>query len=351
MTKANVRARQPSLQDWLPLVARWETFLLALILVTILAFSLPASPWYTPYFFNATNMFGFSGRVIAVGLMALPLTLIVISGQIDLSVESTLAMAAIFFGVRWSGGWNIWLAALFALVAGALGGLFNGLVITRVKLPSLVVTLGTYALFRGLAFLTLGDRSVDLTNAPAAFLNVGQGNIGSTPIPEYLLLFAILAILFGLVLHRTSFGRYIYAIGSNEEACRYSGVRVGMIITILFVVSGTMAALAGLVEATRLGSARADIGTGLLLDVVTAVVLGGVDIFGGRGTIVGPVLALILIALLRGGLGLLQVSDDVANLMVGCLLIFSILLPHVVQYARAYTGRRAHRVSGAPGPS
>jgi rhamnose transport system permease protein len=385
-------------------LARWETLLVVLIALTFLAFSLGASPWYTPYFFDVNNLLGMSGRVIAVGLMALPLTLIVIAGQIDLSVESGLAMGAIIFATVWSSGLKIsllfihivihlplWWAALFALVAGGAAGLFNGLIITRIKLPALVVTLGTYALYRGLAFLILGDRAVDLTSAPSSFINIGQGNIvvsnsiliflalaalclliftlvirlegvasywylvlipvlaivarliggtGTTAVPQYLLPFALLVIVFGIVLHRSSFGRYVYAIGSNEEACRYSGVRVATIITILFIVSGIMAAFAGLVEASRLGSARADIGTGLLLDVVTAVVLGGVDIFGGRGTIVGPVLALILIALLRGGLGLLQISDDVANLLVGCLLIFSILIPHVFQQARAYFERR-----------
>ncbi|GAC1631610.1 MAG: ABC transporter permease [Chloroflexota bacterium] len=327
----------------------WETFLLALIALTVLAFSLPASPWHSPYFFDSTNMLGMSQRVIAVALMALPLTLIVIAGQIDLSVESTLAMSAIVFATKWADGLNVWIAVLAALIAGALGGLFNGLVITRVKLPSLVVTLGSYALFRGLAFLILGDHAIDLSKAPKTFLNIGQANIGSTPIPQYLLLFTLLALVIGLLLHRTSFGRYVYAIGSNEEACRYSGIRVDLIVTVLFVMSGVMAAIAGVVEAARLDSARADIGTGLLLDTVTAVVLGGVDIFGGRGTIAGPVLALILLALLRGGLGLLQVSDDVASLLVGCLLITSILLPNLLRQLQASLHRRAH--SSAPASS
>jgi rhamnose transport system permease protein len=331
-------------------LARWETFLLALIILTVLAFSVSWSPWYTPYFFNLSNMLGMTNRVIAVGLMALPLTLIIIAGQIDLSVESMLALGAIVFAVRYEAGMNIWLAALVALLVGAVGGLFNGLVITRVRLPSLVVTLGTFALFRGLAFLILGDRAVDLTSAPKDFTNIGAGYIGNSSVPQYILLFVVLAILFGLVLHRTSFGRYIYAIGSNQEACRYSGVRVGLIITVLFVVSGIMSVIAGLVDASLLGSSRADIGTGLLLDVVTAVVLGGVDIFGGRGTILGPVLALILIALLRGGIDFLLVTqgDEVGNLMVGCLLIFSILLPHVVQRIRSYVARRGYRAGRVP---
>lgn len=326
-------------------LARWETFLLALIVLTVLAFSVPWSPWYTPYFFNLANMLGMTNRVIAVGLMALPLTLIIIAGQIDLSVESMLGLGAIVFAVRWEAGMNIWLAALVALLVGALGGLFNGLVITRIRLPSLVVTLGTYALFRGLAFLILGDRAVDLTTAPKDFVNIGAGYVGSSSVPQYVPLFVVLALVFGLVLHRTSFGRYIYAIGSNEEACRYSGVRVGLVITVLFVVSGILSVVAGLVDASLLGSSRADIGTGLLLDVVTAVVLGGVDIFGGRGTILGPVLALILIALLRGGVGFLLVTqgDEVGNLMVGCLLIFSILLPHAGRQVRTYTARRELR--------
>ena len=326
-------------------LARWETFLLTLIILTVLAFSVSWSPWYTPYFFNLSNMLGMTNRVIAVGLMALPLTLIIIAGQIDLSVESMLALGAIAFAVRYEAGMNIWLAAFVALLVGAVGGLFNGLVITRIRLPSLVVTLGTYALFRGLAFLILGDRAVDLTSAPKDFTNIGAGYIGNSSVPQYVPLFVALAILFGLVLHRTSFGRYIYAIGSNQEACRYSGVRVSLIITVLFVVAGIMSVIAGLVDASLLGSSRADIGIGLLLDVVTAVVLGGVDIFGGRGTIFGPVLALILIALLRGGIDFLLVTqgDEVGNLMVGCLLIFSILVPHVVQRIRSYVARRGLR--------
>jgi rhamnose transport system permease protein len=328
-------------------LARWETFLFGLIVLTVLAFSVPWSPWYTPYFFNLSNMLGMTNRVIAVGLMALPLTLIIIAGQIDLSVESMLALGAIVFAVRYEAGMNIWLAAFVALLVGAVGGLFNGLVITRIRLPSLVVTLGTYALFRGLAFLILGDRAVDLTSAPKDFTNIGAGYIGSSSVPQYVLLFVVLALIFGLVLHGTSFGRYIYAIGSNQEACRYSGVRVSLIITMLFVVSGIMSVIAGLVDASLLGSSRADIGAGLLLDVVTAVVLGGVDIFGGRGTILGPVLALILIALLRGGIDFLLVTqgDEVGNLMVGCLLIFSILLPHVVQQLRSSIARRGLRAA------
>ena len=217
---------------------------------------------------------------------------------------------------------------------GSLGGLLNGYLVARVKLPALVVTLGTYAFYRGLAYGLLGDQAA--TNYPAAFKYLGQGKIPGTLIPFSVALFILLAIIFGLVLHRTTFGRYLFVIGNNQEAAVFSGVPVGRIKMIIFTLSGLLSALAGLILAARFGSTRPDIGTGLELTVITVAVLGGVDINGGVGTMLGAVLSLILIGLMRFGMGLLNIQGQVQGIAVGLLLIFSILLPNI---ARQVSGR------------
>jgi rhamnose transport system permease protein len=224
-------------------------------------------------------------------------------------------------------------AALAALALGSLAGFLNGTLVARMKLPPLVVTLGTYAFYRGVAYVLLGDQAA--RGYPEAFTYIGQGKLPGTLVPFSVALFAVLAIIFGLVLHRTTFGRYCFSIGNNENATLYSGVPVARIKIILFTVSGFMAGLAGLVLAARFGSTRPDIGTGLELAVITAAVLGGVDINGGKGTIVGAVLSLLLIGLMRFGMGLLNIQGQVQGIVIGALLILSILLPNVAQQISA----------------
>jgi rhamnose transport system permease protein len=207
--------------------------------------------------------------------------------------------------------------------------MLNGYLIARVKLPALVVTLGTYAFYRGLAYGFLGDQAA--RNYPAAFTYLGQGKVFGSLIPFSVVLFVFLAIIFGLVLHKTIFGRYLYAIGNNEDATAYSGIPVDRIKFIVFTLSGFMSALAGLILAARFGSTRPDIGTGLELSVITAAVLGGVDINGGTGSMTGSVLSLLLIGLMRFGMGLLNIQGQVQGIAIGLLLILSILLPNLVR--------------------
>ena len=230
-------------------------------------------------------------------------------------------------------GVNIWAAALGGLLLGTLGGVLNGYLVARIKLPALVVTLGTYAFYRGIAYGFLGDQAA--RGYPEAFTYFGQGKVFDTLLPFSVALFIVMAILFGLVLHRTTFGRYLYAIGNNENATLYSGVPVARIKLIIYTLSGFMAALAGLILAARFGSTRPDIGTGLELSVITAVVLGGVDINGGKGTMLGAVLSLFLIGLMRFGMGLLNIQGQVQGIVIGSLLILSILLPGVAQQVSA----------------
>jgi rhamnose transport system permease protein len=303
---------------------RWEWMLVALILLDVMI-----NIQLSPHFLDARNLSRTSSDFMEIGLMMLPMVYIIITGNIDLSVASNMGMSASFMGLLHNQGVNIWAAALAGLLLGTLGGMLNGYLVARVKLPALVVTLGTYAFYRGIAYGFLGDQAA--RGYPKAFTYFGQGKVFDTLIPFSVALFIVMAILFGLVLHRTTFGRYLYAIGNNENATLYSGVAVARIKFIIYTLSGFMAALAGLILAARFGSTRPDIGTGLELAVITAVVLGGVDINGGKGTMPGAVLSLFLIGLMRFGMGLLNIQGQVQGIVIGSLLILSILIPGVAQ--------------------
>jgi rhamnose transport system permease protein len=285
----------------------------------------------SPFFLDAGNLSRTSSDFMEIGLMMLPMVFIIITGNIDLSIASNMGMSASFMGLLHNMGVNIWVAALAGLLLGTLGGMLNGYLVSRVKLPALVVTLGTYAFYRGIAYGFLGDQAA--RGYPKAFTYFGQGKVFGSLIPFSVVLFIVLAILFGLVLHRTTFGRYLYSIGNNENATLYSGIPVAKIKFILYTLSGFMAALAGLILAARFGSTRPDIGTGLELSVITAVVLGGVDINGGKGTMLGAVLSLLLIGLMRFGMGLLNIQGQVQGIVIGLLLVLSILLPGVAGQA------------------
>ena len=301
---------------------RWEWMLVGLILLDILI-----TTRRSPFFLDARNLSRTSSDFMEIGLMMLPMVFIIITGNIDLSVASNMGMSASFMGLLHNMGVNIWVAALAGLLLGTLGGFLNGYLVARVKLPALVVTLGTYAFYRGIAYGFLGDQAA--RGYPEAFTYFGQGKVFGSLVPFSVALFIVLAVVFGLVLHRTTFGRYLYAIGNNENATLYSGVPVARIKFIIYTLSGFMAALAGLILAARFGSTRPDIGTGLELAVITAVVLGGVDINGGKGTMLGATLSLFLIGLMRFGMGLLNIQGQVQGIVVGFLLVLSILLPGV----------------------
>ena len=303
---------------------RWEWMLVGLILLDVFI-----NMRLSPFFLDARNLARTSSDFMEIGLMMLPMVFIIITGNIDLSVASNMGMSASFMGLLHNMGVNIWVAALAGLLLGTLGGLLNGYLIARVKLPALVVTLGTYAFYRGLAYGFLGDQAA--RGYPEAFTYFGQGRVFGSLIPFSVILFMIMAVIFGLILLRTTFGRYLYSIGNNENATTYSGVPVEKIKFILYALSGFMAALAGLILAARFGSTRPDIGTGLELSVITAAVLGGIEINGGKGTMLGAVLSLLLIGLMRFGMGLLNIQGQVQGIALGMLLILSILVPSLIR--------------------
>jgi rhamnose transport system permease protein len=313
-------------------LARWEALLFGLLI----AFFVLGNA-LSPYFLSATNFSNLTSQTMEVAIMALPLTLIIIAGEIDLSIESTLGLSSALLGLTWAAGWPLSAGIPLCLAVGAVAGLLNGILVARVGLPSLVVTLGTLALYRGFASVLLESRAV--SNFPAAFANFGFGTIPSTLIPWSAVLFGILAVAASVLLHRTWIGRQIFAVGKNAEAARFSGVRVARIKIALFVLSGVIAAAAGIVLTARLSSARADNGQGLVLDVVTVVLLGGVNIFGGRGTIAGVVLSIFVIGELRSGLLLANISSEIQSIGVGLLLVLSVILPTLVRQIPRATSR------------
>lgn len=319
--KAEIPSRRFTLTAML---LRWEWLLIVLLVAACVI-----NATFSPYFLDIHNLFDMTFHFMERSLIALPMAFIIISANIDLSVASNLGMSAIIMAASYQQGLNIWLAVLLGLAVGALGGLINGLLVARVRLPSLVVTLGSYALYRGVAFVILGDLVV--TGFPSQFTYLGQGYVGHTPVPVPLVIFAALAVLFGLLLHRTAFGRFVYAVGSNEEACRFSGVAVDRIKIILFTLSGLMSALAAVILTARFGSARPNIALGFELDVITAVVLGGVDINGGQGTMPGVILALFLMGVVRYGMSLKNVPGQIQSTLIGVLLIVAILLPQLLR--------------------
>ncbi len=317
---------------WTSLLARWETLLvIALMVLIVLGTSL------SPFFLTPGNFSNLIAALMEVAIMALAMTLIIIAGEIDLSVESMAGLASAVLGFLWAAGVPLTIGIPVVLLIGAFGGLMNGLLVARAGLPSLVVTLGTLALFRGLALIVLGPRGV--SDFPEAFTQLGFGHVPGTLIPWPFVIFIGLAIVLGIVLHRTWIGRQIYAIGKNAGAARFSGVRVARVKIGLFVLSGLIASLAGIILTSRLSSARADAGQGMTLTVVTVVLLGGVNIFGGSGTIPGVALAVIAVAVMQNALRLASVTVEVQSIALGLLLILSVVIPTFAHQARSAIDR------------
>ncbi|TSA88050.1 ABC transporter permease [Deinococcus detaillensis] len=311
----------------------WEVTLIVLVFAALFGGAL-----LSPAFLTASNLTFLTANFSEVALIALSMTLIIIVAEIDLSVASTLGLSSAVLGALFAAGWPIPLAIVAALAVGALAGLFNGLLITRLGLPSLAVTIGTLALYRGLAYVVLGDKAI--ADFPAFYTNLGFGTLPGTPIPIPIALFFVLAVITVVVLHATAFGRSLYAIGANPVAARFAGLRVERVKLSLFVLSGLMSALAGVVYTFRFASARADNAVGLELGVIAAVLLGGVSIFGGKGSVVGAVAAVFLIGIINGALTIVDVSNEVLTVVTGLLLIGSVLVPNLLGHFRTYRERR-----------
>jgi rhamnose transport system permease protein len=303
-------------------ITPWEIGLLTVFLLT-----LALNATYAPEFLTLQNQINLFQLSIEKIIVALIMTLIIVNAEIDLSVASVMGLSAAAFGYMVNAGIGGGGAVLICLAIGLLAGLVNATLSARLGIPSLVVTLAMLIGFRGLARVLVKDTS--LGNFPGWFTDLGQkGLIG--PIPLSLWIFLVLLFLFGILLHRTGFGREVVVIGTNAEVARFSGVNVVRVKTVLFLLSGLVSALAGLLYAARLGSVRGDSAFGFELDIITMVLLGGVSIFGGRGSMLGVLLSILIILNLRNGMSLINITGHVQTGVIGVLLIASVLLPNMI---------------------
>ena len=303
------------------LLLRWES-----VLVLLLAAAIVVNTLISPHFLNVYNLSDATADFSEQAIIALPMALLILVREIDLSVSAIIALASLAIGLCSRAGEPAWLLVAAALAVGALCGAVNGALVAIVRLPSIVVTIGTMSLFRGIAQVALGDKAI--TGYSNAFQSIGQGAVLDwPPLPASFVLFLLLSLVFGIALHRTRYGRALYAIGSNPVAARFSGLPVDRARFLLFVLSGLLSGLAGALLTARIGSTRPNIALGWELTVVTMVVLGGFSIAGGEGTIPGLVLAVFLLGTVTWGLSLVNIPAVEISVLVGALMIVAIALP------------------------
>ena len=308
----------------------WEFVLMGLLLLLLLVFGTLQEGFLSTGTL-ADSTFNFSEK----GMLALAMALLIVCGEIDLSIAAILALCSLAMGFALRAGCSPALICLASLGTGLLAGALNGWLVTRYKLPSIVVTIGTLSLYRGLALVVLGDQAI--SGYPEVFSTLGNAYIGEwlgvqwLIIPIEFVCLCLCALVVGLVLHKTTFGRRIYAIGANPIAARFSGIEVDRYRFSLFVFAGFMAGLAAIFLTGRIGNTRPNIATGWELDAITMVILGGVAIEGGRGSIVGTMLAVLLLGLLTFGMGMANVTGIVMTMVIGSLLIASMVLPRLLK--------------------
>lgn len=305
----------------------WETLLLAVAVAIFMANS-----FASPYFLNAWNLSDATFNFTEKAMIAFAMALLIISGEIDLSVASMIALASTAMGAAVQAGFGTPVLILVGLGTGVICGAFNGILVTRMGLPSIVVTIGTMSLFRGISYIVLGDQAY--RGYPSDFTFFGQGYIWWVISFEFVL-FLIIAIIYGVILHKTNFGRAIFAIGNNPTGALFSGIRVQRVKFILFLLTGFMSGIAAICLTSRLGSTRPSIAFGWELEIITMVVLGGVNILGGSGSIPGVVIAAFVMGLVTFGLGLLNVPGIVMSIVIGTLLIGVIAMPRIWKMVRS----------------
>jgi rhamnose transport system permease protein len=300
---------------------QWEWMLVLLfILINIM------NTYLSSYYLNTDSLRDATMTFLDKAFIVLPMVFVMILGDIDISVASTVALSSVIMADLYNSGVPMWLAMIIGLAIGTICGFVNGLLIVKFKeLSAVIVTLATMIIYRGIAYILLEDQASG--KFPDWFSFLGWGYVGG--IPFILIAFAFFALIFGLLLHRTTFGRHVYAMGSNVTASRFSGVRVDRIRIIVFTLTGLMAAIAALFLTSRMGSTRPNVAMGYELDVIAMVVLGGISTAGGRGRMIGAILAVFLIGFLRYGLGLVNVPAQTMLIIIGLLLIFAVMVPNL----------------------
>lgn len=296
-----------------------------LIILLIIVFFLSGS--ISENFFKLENLLDTTTIFMEKSILALPMTLLMVAGIIDISVAAMMALSVTVMGYCYCLlGLNIWVAIVISLITGILLGLFNGLVVTKLKIPSIVVTIATMLSYRGIVQVILKDRV--LKGFPEQFsIFGGSYKIFNIPIP--LIIFTVFAVIFGLILHSTKIGRELYLIGNNEETCRYSGIDVDKKRIFMFCIMGLVSAIVGIILASRISAIRMDIGTGYEFEVITIVILGGVTISGGRGSILGVILSVFIIGYIHYGLMLINVREEIITIILGLILIITLVIPNI----------------------
>ncbi|MDK2897064.1 MAG: rhamnose transport system permease protein [Candidatus Atribacteria bacterium] len=304
-------------------VARWELLLVILIIgVSIVNGRL------SPHFWSYAGLMDALAVFLEKGFMVLPMALVLVIGDIDISVASIVALSSVVMAMSYAAGLPMALAVLVALAVGAGCGYFNGVLISRIPgLSAIIVTLAGSSLYRGIAYILLGDQAIG--GFPSWYSYLAWGYVGNTSIPFIIVVFILCAVIYWLLLHRTAFGRKVYAMGNNPVAARFSGIPVAKIKQIIFTLNGLMAGMAAVFLTSKLGSSRPNIATGYELEVIAIAVLGGVSPAGGKGSIIGVCLALILMRLLRYGMGLVNVPGQVMLVIIGVVLVCVVMLPNI----------------------
>lgn len=300
---------------------QWE-WMLVLIFIVINVINSNLSPYYL----DAAQLLDATMAFLDKAFIVLPMTFVIILGDIDISVASTVALSAVIMAVIYNHGVSMVIAMIICLLVGTVCGFINGYLIVKFKeLSAVIVTLSTMIIYRGIAYIILKDQAAG--KFPTWYQFLGWGKIWG--IPLILIVFVIFAILFGLLLHRTTFGRRVYAMGNNITACRFSGVEVDKIKVIIYTLTGFMSAVTALFLTSRMGSTRPNVAIGYELDVIAMVVLGGISTAGGKGRIIGPIISVFLIGFLRYGLGLINVPSQELLIIIGLLLIFAVMIPNL----------------------
>jgi rhamnose transport system permease protein len=309
--------------SWKSFFLKWEWFLvLIFIIINIMNANL------SPYYASVSGLFTATCSFLEKSFIALPMAYILILGDIDISVGSIACISAVSLALAYNAGMPMGMAIVVCLLVGTLCGLINGFILTRfTELAPMIVTLGTQILFRGIAEGILGDTSAGGLTTVKWFSDLYWGKVGVVPI--MFIFFVVFAVIFGFVLHKTVFGRWLYAIGSNKTAAEYAGIEVQKIRLIVFVLTGLFSAVTGVFLASRMGSTKSDIATGYELEAISMAVLGGFSTDGGKGNFIGVILAIFIVGFLRYGLGLINVPAQAMLVIIGGLLIVTVMAPNL----------------------
>lgn len=315
-------------------IKSWEFYIFILLIMVFVINSI-----LSPDLMRISNLTDATLLFMENSIIALPMALAIIAGFIDISVASIAALSGVMMGICYQSGINIWYSLIIGILVGGTLGFINGLLITKLKMSSIVITLTTMIIYRGICYVLLGDRAI--RNLPEKFGILG-GAYELFFIPLPLIIFIVFSLFFGFLLHFTTFGREIFAIGANESAAIYSGIFVDKVRLILSTILGLVSGISGILLTSRIGSARPDIANGNEMEIITIVLLGGVYIFGGRGSILGVFISSFIIGYIHYGLAILRIQETVIKIVIGGVLIISLVIPVIIERlsSRKYIGKK-----------